>query len=160
MKYWSRSLIQFELPMFHDFYSHNPQLFGNVINMSKSFLFEVITCIFWPLYTYYNLAPNKISSDPNSIYFSTLSTTTRRGRGPLYTRAWGPLTHELDLQIMWLVEKFEMVKVHFTLDLEGLSDQRIWAEEKSTWHLHGNKWTMSHSQPILPHGHQREVGLM
>lgn len=42
---------------------------------------------------------------------------------PLYTEAWGLLTY--DIQTMWLVEKQEIVQVHYTLDLEGLRDQEI-----------------------------------
>ena len=40
----------------------------------------------------------------------------------LYTRTWGRLTCEK--QIMWLVEKHEMVHVYFALDLEGLKDPK------------------------------------
>jgi hypothetical protein len=42
--------------------------------------------------------------------------------GPLYNRAQGRLIH--DMQTMWLVKKSKMVQVHFTLDFEGLVDQR------------------------------------
>ena len=53
--------------------------------------------------------------------------------GPLYTKAWEPLTH--DIQIMWLVQRLEVVQVYFILDLEGMSDEEIQMGEKSTWHL-------------------------
>ena len=36
--------IQFELPTSHDFYSYNPQLLSDVIDMSKSSMFKVVTC--------------------------------------------------------------------------------------------------------------------
>ena len=39
---------------------------------------------------------------------------------PLYTRARGPLTR--DIQIMWLVEKPETVHIHFALDLKDTRD--------------------------------------
>ena len=63
--------------------------------------------------------------------------------GPLYSRAWGPWTH--DIQIMWLVEKPKTVQVHFTLDVKGLRDQ----SKLNEWQYYmasydDTKWFMFH----------------
>ena len=47
---------------------------------------------------------------------------------PLYTRAWGPLTHHM--QIMQLVKKFKLVQIHFTLDPQGFCKEAIYSNER------------------------------
>ena len=38
--------------------------------------------------------------------------------------------------MMWLDKKLEMVQVHFTLDFEGLRDQKIWIRNPpDTFHV-------------------------
>ena len=51
---------------------------------------------------------------------SPLHSSVNSHLAPLYTRAWGPLTH--DTQMMWFVKEPKIVQVHFALDLKGLRD--------------------------------------
>ena len=76
--------------------------------------------------------------------------------GPFYTRAWGPLTR--DIQIMWLVEKLETVQVHFTPYLLGMKIEGIRMDEIFTWRLIANKWTMCHNIPNISLGPYKRDG--
>ena len=48
--------------------------------------------------------------------------------GPLYTRAWEPLTR--DKKIKCLIKKPYTFQVHCTQDPRGVRDQRFWTDGK------------------------------
>lgn len=72
--------------------------------------------------------------------------------GALYTRAWRPVTTEI--QNMSLVENAETTPLHFTLELESLNGQESLNWWSPTWQAakHNDAWSITFSSSLLERG--------